>query len=219
MLYMTIQRQHSGNRNWIQLTLIIILGVVIVFYWIAPVWVSVSGVLSEISNHNLVVLQKRIGTTDLDLYKKHFSVVSPVIFGRSSLFDTITIYSRQTGGSFVYHIAHNSIFLIGQIQQGGDVPDMRLVYLVSRPGESRLVRIEGVSDTVTAIGRGNGVLSVDLPTMIPVSAGAEVFDIATGYPIGYVRGIDGDPRDPLKTVFIALPINPRSLTVVGLNPV
>lgn len=217
---MTTLLRHNGNSNWVLTLLGVLLAVVVCVYWTAPFWIRVSSVISDNAYRSLAMIQQQDVAHERDEYKLYFNTVVSVVFGRSTLFDTFVISTDDhvPPNTPVFFVSNSTIFFIGETNSLARTSGMQLVNLISRADDTRLVRISGVSEAVSAIGRGNGVLSVELPMAVQVSDRVGVIDSITGYPIGFVHGIDSDPRDPTKTVFITLPMNPRSLTIVGLNP-
>ena len=82
------------------------------------------------------------------------------------------------------------------------------VKLYSSPGESYQVLVGSSSVVATALGRGGGQYSAELPRVVVVSEGD--FVIAPSLfdkPFGIVSGVISDPAQPFITVLFAPPVN------------
>lgn len=93
------------------------------------------------------------------------------------------------------------------------------VMLYSSPGQVTQVLIGEGNDAATAIGRGGGQYSAELPRAAGVKEGDYVTAPSLyGKPFGIIRGIASDATQPFITVLFAPPVNIYNLRWVLVAP-
>jgi cell shape-determining protein MreC len=95
-------------------------------------------------------------------------------------------------------------------------PHTAQVMVYTSPDNS-MMAVHAISDTrITVKGRGGGSFSFTAPHDMSITMGDSIQDISGKYILGMVRHITSDPRDPLKTVYVGLPISFARMNEVSI---